>query len=98
MPDTYSIRRSPFAAPSRDEILAGPVLTDATGSLVMTDQFLAGRDASGGLVPGRFAFKRDGLVFLAEKLTDLEEAAALTDSPAMDLWQPPAIIEVAAIA
>ena len=95
MPDTYSIRRSPFPAPPPAEILAGPVLTDASGAMVVTDQFLAGREA---LAPGRFAFKRDGLVFLPEKLTALEEAAELTDSPAMDAWQPPALIELAAIA
>jgi hypothetical protein len=95
MPDTYSIRRSRFPAPPPAEIFAGPVLTDASGAMVVTDQFLAGQEA---LAPGRFACKRDGLVFLPEKLTDLEEAAELTDSPAMDAWQPPALIELAAIA
>lgn len=98
MPDTYSIRRSRFPAPAAAEIVAGPVLTDASGSMVMTDQFLAAQEGVSALVPGRFAFKRDGLVFLPEKLTDLEEAAELTDSPAMDAWQPPVLIELAAIA
>lgn len=98
MPDTYSIRRSPFPAPPAEQIFAGPLLVDATGALVMTDQFLAGHDGSAGLVPGRFAFKRDGLVFLPEKLTDLEEAAELTDSPAVDALGLPAVVELAAIA
>lgn len=98
MPDTYSLRRSPFPAPAPAEIFAGPLLADATGALVMSDQFLAGRDGSGALVPGRFAFKRDGLVFLPEKLTALEEAAELTDSPAMDALPLPAVAELAAIA
>ena len=62
MPDTYSLRRSRFPAPAPAEIFAGPLLTDATGSLVMTDQFLASRDGPGALVPGRFAFERDGVV------------------------------------
>ncbi len=97
MPDTYSIRRSPFPAPTAEEILAGPVLVDATGALVVTDQFLASRDG-GGRAPGRLVIKRDGLVFLAEKLTDLEEAAELTDTPAMDRLQLPAVVELAAIA
>ena len=98
MPDTYSIRRSPFPAPPPEEIFAGPLLVDATGALVATDQFLAGQGGAGRLVPGRFAFKRDGVVFLAEKLTDLEEAAALTDSPAMDALQLPPVVELATLA
>jgi hypothetical protein len=98
MPDTYSIRRSRFPAPAPAEIVAGPVLIDASGSMVMTDRFQAGQEGAGALVPGRFAFKRDGLVFLPEKLTDLEEAAELTDSRAMDAWQPPVLVELAAIA
>ena len=98
MPDTYALRRSRFPAPSAEEIFAGPLLVDATGALVATDQFLARRDGGGEQVPGRLAFKRDGLVFLAEKLTDLEEGAELTDSPAMDALQLPAVVELAALA
>ena len=98
MPDTYSIPRSPFPAPPAEAIFAGPALVDTTGALVATDQFLAGHDRAGGLVPGRLGFKRDGLVFLAEKLTDLEAAAELTDSPAMDALRPPPVVELAAIA
>ncbi len=64
----------------------------------MTDQFLAGRDGPASLVPGRFAFKRDGVVFLPEKLTPLEEAAELADSPAMDRFDMPPIVEFAALA
>lgn len=97
MPDTYSIRRSRFSAPPAEEIFAGPILVDTTGALVATDQFLASSDG-GDRVPGRLAFKRDGLVFLAEKLTDLEEGVELTDSPAMDALQLPAVVELAAIA
>lgn len=98
MPDTYSIRRSPFPAPPAEEIFAGPLLVDAAGALVATDQFLAGHDGSGPLVPGRFAFKRDGIVFLAEKPTVLEEAAELTDVPAVDGLPLPPIVDLAAIA
>lgn len=97
MPDTYSIPRSAFPAPTAEEVFAGPVLVDATGALVVTDQFLASRDG-GGRAPGRLVIKRDGLVFLAEKLTDLEVAAGLTDTPAMDRLQLPAVVELAAIA
>ena len=98
MPDTYSLRRSSFPAPGPAEIFAGPLLTDATGSLVMTDRFLASQDGPAGLVPGRFAFKLGGVVFLPEKLTQLEEVAELTDSPAMDTFDLPAVVELAAIA
>lgn len=98
MPDTYSLRRSLFPAPPADDIFAGPLLVDGTGALVVTDRFLAGHDGSDGLVPGRLGFKRDGLVFLAEKLTDLEEGAELADSPAMDALALPAVVELAAIA
>ncbi|MDP1804641.1 MAG: hypothetical protein Q8K72_05710, partial [Acidimicrobiales bacterium] len=93
MPDTYSIPRSAFPAPTAEEVFAGPVLVDATGALVVTDQFLASRDG-GGRAPGRLVIKRDGLVFLAEKLTDLEVAAGLTDTPAMDRLQLPAVVEL----
>ena len=96
---SYSIRRSPFSAPTIGEILDGPILTDRTGTLATTDLFMTAKDANigGPAHEGSCGFKQGGVVFFPSTPTLLQEGAEVVEQ-GLDQLPLPALFELAGLA
>lgn len=96
---SYRIRRSTFVAPTVEQILTGPVVTDATGLRFTTGRFTAAKDGrkGGPTHAGLCGLKQSGFVFFPEKPTELQEGAEVVGE-ALDSLSLPDLFELAGLA